>query len=68
MHRLEWTPFFLCVDEGFGCAWYRILEIFAVHDEEAAVALTLEHWELSRTNIESYIRPTPLSVDIDLAV
>ena len=46
----------------------RFLEIFAANDEEAAVALTLEHWELSRTNIESYIRPTPLSVDIDLAV
>ena len=38
----------------------RFIDIFASHDEEAAVALTMAHWELSKNNIDAYIRPAPL--------
>ena len=42
------------------------IEIFAANDEEAAVALTIEHWELSRANIETYIRPIPLPINMKI--
>ena len=45
----------------------QFIEIFAAKDEEAAVALTLAHWELSKANMDDYIRPTPLAHEIDLA-
>ena len=45
----------------------EFIDCFAAHDEEAAVALTLAHWELSKTNMDDYIRPSPLTSDIDLA-
>lgn len=32
-------------------------------DEEAAVAITLEHWSLSRDHMEMYVRPDPLPLD-----
>lgn len=32
-------------------------------DEEAVVALTLEHWALSREHFELFVRPEPLPVD-----
>ena len=43
------------------------IDIFAAHDEDAAVNLTLAHWELSKTKMDDYIRPTPLASDIHLA-
>ena len=43
------------------------IDIFAAHDEEAAVSLTLDHWALSKTNMDDYIRPTPLASDVVLA-
>ena len=43
----------------------QFIEIFAARDEEAAVALTLEHWALSRHYIELYIRPAPLDFDLN---
>ena len=45
----------------------QFIEIFAAKDEEAAVTLTLDHWELSKANMDDYIRPTPLAHDIELA-
>ena len=45
----------------------RFIEIFAAHDEEAAVALTLDHWALSKANMDDYIRPNPLSHDVEMA-
>lgn len=45
----------------------KFIAIFAAHDEEAAVALTLAHWELSKANMDDYIRPTPLASDVTLA-
>lgn len=46
----------------------QFIEIFASHDEEAAVELTLAHWELSRKQMDEFIRPDPLAVDIDMAM
>lgn len=34
------------------------------HDPEAAVALTLQHWDLSRDQIERFVRPDPLPLDV----
>lgn len=45
----------------------EFIDIFAAHDEEAAVSLTLDHWALSKTNMDDYIRPTPLASDVTLA-
>ena len=44
----------------------EFVEIIASHDEEAAVALTIAHWELSKANMDDYIRPSPLSHEISL--
>lgn len=33
-------------------------------DAETAVALTLQHWDLSRDRLESFVRPDPLPLDI----
>ncbi|MEM6680095.1 MAG: FCD domain-containing protein, partial [Pseudomonadota bacterium] len=33
---------------------------FEAQDEEAAVRLTREHWDLSRRHIERYVHPDPL--------
>ncbi|MEL6575472.1 MAG: GntR family transcriptional regulator [Pseudomonadota bacterium] len=37
---------------------------FEAHDEEAAVRLTRAHWDLSRSHIESYVHPEPLTEDV----
>ena len=42
----------------------QFIEFFAARDEEAAVALTLEHWALSRHYMELYIRPAALDFDL----
>ncbi len=41
----------------------RFIEAIAAGDAEAAVALTREHWALSRDHIEMYVRPDPLPED-----
>ena len=46
----------------------QFIDIFASHDEEAAVELTLAHWELSRAKMDEFIHPDPLALDIDMAV
>ena len=38
--------------------------IIEAGDEEEAVALTLEHWALSRDHMEMFIRPDPLPLDV----
>ena len=45
----------------------QFIEIFASHDEEAAVSLTMEHWALSRKKMDEFIRPDPLDIDIEMA-
>ena len=42
----------------------RFIEVFAAGDEEEAVRLTLEHWELSRQYMDDYIHPRPLDFEI----
>ena len=46
----------------------QFIDIFASHDEEAAVDLTMAHWELSRRQMDEFIRPDPLAMDIEMAV
>ena len=43
----------------------QFIDIFAAHDKEAAVTLTLDHWALSRHYMELYIRPAPLDFDLN---
>lgn len=45
----------------------QFIEIFASHDEEAAVELTMAHWELSRAKMDEFIHPNPLALDIEMA-
>ena len=45
----------------------QFIDIFASHDEEAAVALTMAHWELSRAKMDEFIHPNPLALDIEMA-
>ncbi|MEM6354804.1 MAG: GntR family transcriptional regulator [Pseudomonadota bacterium] len=40
------------------------IEAFEEHDEEAAVGLTRDHWDLSRSHIEQYVHPKPLPEDM----
>jgi DNA-binding GntR family transcriptional regulator len=41
----------------------RFVELISAGDEEAVVALTLEHWALSRDHLEMFVRPDPLPLD-----
>ena len=41
----------------------EMIAAFAAADEELSVQLTLQHWELSRADIETYIHPDPLALD-----
>jgi len=43
----------------------RFIELIRAGDAEGAVALTLEHWGLSRDHIEMFIRPEPLPLTLD---
>ncbi len=45
----------------------QFIDIFASHDEEAAVELTMAHWELSRAKMDEFIHPNPLALDIEMA-
>ena len=42
----------------------RLIEVIAAADEEATVAVTLEHWDLSRNHIEMFVRPDPLPIEV----
>ena len=42
----------------------EIIEAIAGHAPVRAVELTLEHWELSRNEIELYSRPDPLPIEL----
>ena len=44
----------------------RFIEVIEAGDEEAAVALTLDHWALSRNHMEMFVRPDPLPIDAAL--
>ncbi len=41
----------------------RFIELIEAGDAEAAVALTLDHWALSRDHMEIFVRPDPLPID-----
>ena len=43
----------------------RFIGIIEAGDEEEAVALTLEHWALSRDHMEMFVRPDPLPLDVE---
>ena len=42
----------------------QIIDAVAAHEPAKAVELTLEHWDLSRNEIELYSRPDPLPVEL----
>ncbi len=42
-----------------------MIEAIEGNDPEKIVELTLEHWELSRNQIEKFARPDPLEFDLD---
>lgn len=41
-----------------------MIEAFAARDAEAAVDLTIDHWNLSRDRLERFVTPDPLPIDI----
>lgn len=41
----------------------RLIEAIANRDIEEAVAVTMEHWQLSREHLERIVRPEPLPVE-----
>lgn len=41
-----------------------LIDAIDARDAERAVALTLEHWDLSRDRLERFVRPDPLPVDL----
>ena len=42
-----------------------MITAFEARDAEAAVALTLEHWDLSRDRMEDFVRPDPLPIEME---
>lgn len=44
----------------------RFIALIEARDEEAVVALTSEHWDLSRQHLELFVRPDPLPQDSSL--
>ena len=43
----------------------QLIEAIATGDEEMAVAVTLDHWALSRNHMEMFVRPDPLPITIE---
>ena len=41
----------------------QLIAAFDQHDQEKAVEITLEHWQLSRVEMDKYIHPDPLALD-----
>lgn len=44
----------------------RFIQVIEAGDQETAIALTLDHWALSRDHMEMFVRPDPLPIDIAL--
>ena len=44
----------------------RFILVIEAGDQEGAVALTLEHWSLSRDHMEMFVRPEPLPFEVML--
>jgi len=44
----------------------RFIELIELGDEEGVVALTRDHWQLSRDHMEMFVRPEPLPEDVPL--
>lgn len=44
----------------------QFIEAIETHDGEAAKKLAYDHWELSRDNLEMFVRPDPLEMDLGL--
>lgn len=42
----------------------RFIEVIEAGDAEAAVALTMDHWSLSRDHMEMFVRPDPLPIEL----
>ncbi len=42
----------------------RFIDLIEAGDAEGAVALTLEHWSLSRDHMEMFVRPDPLPITL----
>lgn len=45
----------------------RFIELIEAGDEEGAVALTLDHWALSRDDLEMFVRPDPLPINVPMS-
>ena len=45
----------------------RFIELIEAGDEEGAVALTLDHWALSRDHLEMFVRPDPLPINVPIS-
>lgn len=45
----------------------RFIELIEAGDEEGVVALTLDHWALSRDHMEMFVRPDPLPLTVPLS-
>lgn len=43
----------------------QLIDAIAAGDEETAVAVTLDHWALSRNHMEMFVRPDPLPITIE---
>ena len=43
----------------------RFIELIEARDDTGVVALTLEHWSLSRDHMELFVRPDPLPISLD---
>jgi DNA-binding GntR family transcriptional regulator len=43
-----------------------MIEALSTHSAAAAVQLTLEHWELSRNQMEQFVTPDPLPFELAL--
>ena len=44
----------------------RFIALIEAGDAEGAVALTLEHWALSRDHMEMFVRPEPLPISVPM--
>ena len=44
----------------------QFIEAIEAHDVETAKQLAFDHWELSRDNIEMFVRPDPLDINLAL--
>jgi DNA-binding GntR family transcriptional regulator len=44
----------------------KMIEAFERRDPASAVQLTLDHWALSRNEIEKFAKPDPLPMDLDI--